>query len=71
MWIKRFVTQREQEEVHTYGLPAEEIEDVVDTELLSLIGKCQKQEEERLEVLDVSPINSMVMVNVIVRGETK
>ncbi|XP_062371955.1 coiled-coil domain-containing protein 180 [Sardina pilchardus] len=40
------------DEVHTYGLPVEEIQDVVDTELLSLIGKCQKQEEEHLEVLD-------------------
>ncbi|XP_031441304.2 coiled-coil domain-containing protein 180 isoform X2 [Clupea harengus] len=40
------------DEVHTYGLPVEEIQDVVDTELLSLVGKCQKQVEEHLEVLD-------------------
>ncbi|XP_076144475.1 coiled-coil domain-containing protein 180 [Alosa pseudoharengus] len=40
------------DEVLTYGLPAEEIQDVVDTELLSLIGKCQKQVEDHLEILD-------------------
>lgn len=50
--------------MHTYGLPVEEIQDVVDTELLSLVGKCQKQVEEHLEVLDVSSPNCLLMVMV-------
>ncbi|KAL2079811.1 hypothetical protein ACEWY4_025555 [Coilia grayii] len=40
------------EEVRTNGLPVEEIQDVVETELLPLIGKTQKEVEEQLEVLD-------------------
>ncbi|KAJ8288575.1 hypothetical protein COCON_G00012340 [Conger conger] len=42
------------EEVVGYGLPSEEIQDIVNSELLPLIGQCQSQSEERLEAMDRS-----------------
>ncbi|XP_063043494.1 coiled-coil domain-containing protein 180 isoform X2 [Engraulis encrasicolus] len=42
------------EEVRTNGLPDEGIQEVVESELLPLIGKRQKEVKEKLEVLDAA-----------------
>ncbi|KAG5857237.1 hypothetical protein ANANG_G00017250 [Anguilla anguilla] len=43
---------RFKEEVVGYGLPPEEIQSIVSSELLPVIGQCQSQSEERLEAMD-------------------
>ncbi|XP_030647705.1 coiled-coil domain-containing protein 180 [Chanos chanos] len=44
--------ERFKEEVANYGLTLEETQDIVKTELLPLIGKCQTKAEERLAAMD-------------------
>ncbi|XP_036398058.1 coiled-coil domain-containing protein 180 [Megalops cyprinoides] len=44
--------ERFKDEVAAYGIPADEIQNVVSNELLPLIGQCQSQSDEQLEAMD-------------------
>lgn len=43
-----------QNEVSAYGFTSDDIQDIVNTDMVPLIGKCQTQVEERLAAMEVS-----------------
>ncbi|KAG7465705.1 hypothetical protein MATL_G00156420 [Megalops atlanticus] len=44
--------ERFKDEVSAYGIPADEIQNIISNELLPLIGQCQSQSEQQLEAMD-------------------
>lgn len=50
-----------QNEVSTYGFTSDEIQDIVKSEMVPLIGNCQTQAEEHLAAMEVSNGNLAVL----------